>query len=295
MGQAADPVSEKPGKKPWNIKIQKLIQVFVGALIAGVGLEIFLVPNNIIDGGIVGISIMMSSITGLPYGLFLVLLNLPFIYMGYKHIGMDFAVTTTCAIVFLSGWSTVFKPIPGLTDDFFLAAIFGGIIDGIGVGLIMRGGGSLDGTEIVAIIMGRKTVYSVGEMVMFMNLFILTAAGFLFGWDKAMYSLVAYYVISKTIDMVLKGLDEMYAVMVVTEKHQEVSSALLKDMGRGVTILHGAGGYSGRPQEILYSVVTRLEMGKLKDVVQEVDPDAFVTIHQISDIVGGRLRRGGSG
>ncbi len=126
---------------------------------------------------------------------------------------------------------------------------------------------------------------------MFMNLFILSAAGFLFGWDKAMYSLVAYFVIAKMIDVVLKGLDETYAVMIVSQHYQDVAQAVLHGMGRGVTILHGAGGYSGMPQEILYSVVTRLEVGKLKDVILGVDPDAFVTIHQIHDIVGGRMHR----
>ncbi|MBQ7514889.1 MAG: YitT family protein [Schwartzia sp.] len=269
----------------------KYLQILIGAIIAAAGLEIFLVPNHIIDGGVVGISIMMEALTDLPYGLFLVVLNSPFVIMGYKQIGKDFAITTAVAIVFLSVWSEVFQPIPVLTEDFFLAAIFGGIIDGIGVGLIMRGGGSLDGTEIVAIILDRKIAFSVGEIVMFMNLFILSAAGFLFGWDKAMYSLVAYFIISKMIDVVLKGLDETYAVMIVTKLNKEVSDAILHDLGRGVTILHGAGGYSGMPQEILYSVVTRLEVGKLKEVVLGVDPGAFVTIHQIHDIVGGRMQQ----
>ena len=195
--------------------IKKYCMIFLGSIIASLGLELFLIPNRVIDGGVVGISIMMSTITQLPFGLFLVLLNLPFLYLGYKQIGKNFAIATTIAICFLSGWSAVFEPIRQVTEDPFLAAIFGGIIDGLGVGLIIRAGGSLDGTEIVAIIMDRRSVFSVGEVVMFINLFILSSAGLLYGWDKAMYSLVAYFVISKMIDIVIKGLDESYAVMIV--------------------------------------------------------------------------------
>ena len=271
--------------------IGKYLTIIIGAIIASIGLKIFLIPNQIIDGGVVGVSIMMSAVTGLPLGVFMVGLNLPFLYIGYRQLGKSFTIATGVAIVCLSLWSEIFNPVQQITQDYFLAAIFGGIIDGIGVGLIMRAGGSLDGTEIVAIILDRKTVFSVGEVVMFINLFILSAAGFLFGWDKAMYSLVAYFVISKMIDVVLKGLDESYAVMIVTNHNEEVAEALLHRLGRGVTILHGAGGYTGEDREILYSVVTRLEMGKLKEVVLEEDPEAFVTIHQIHDIVGGRLRK----
>ena len=282
---------KRPPRHTLRRYVGKYLTIFVGAIIAAIGLEIFLIPNQIIDGGVVGVAIMMSAVTDMPLGVFLVGLNLPFLYIGYRQLGRSFVVATTVAILCLSFWSEVFVPIPRITEDFFLAAIFGGIIDGIGVGLIMRAGGSLDGTEIVAIILDRRTVFSVGEVVMFINLFILSAAGFLFGWDKAMYSLVAYFVIAKMIDVVLKGLDESYAVMIVTNHNEEVAEALLHRLGRGVTILHGAGGYSGEDREILYSVVTRLELGKLKEVILEEDPDAFVTIHQIHDIVGGRVRK----
>lgn len=282
---------KRPPRHTLRSYVGKYLTIFVGAVIASIGLEIFLIPNQIIDGGVVGVAIMMSAVTGMPLGVFLVGLNLPFLYIGYRQLGQSFVVATTVAILCLSLWSEVFDPVPRITEDFFLAAIFGGIIDGIGVGLIMRAGGSLDGTEIVAIILDRRTVFSVGEVVMFINLFILSAAGFLFGWDKAMYSLVAYFVIAKMIDVVLKGLDESYAVMIVTNHNEEVAEALLHRLGRGVTILHGAGGYSGEDREIFYSVVTRLELGKLKEVILEEDPDAFVTIHQIHDIVGGRVRK----
>lgn len=293
--EAAIPVKENitkshpPRKKQGYLK--KYLTIFVGAIIAAVGLEMFLIPNEVIDGGIVGISIMMQSITGLPVGIFLVLLNIPFLYLGYKQIGKNFAMATLIAICFLSIWSTIFEPIQKVTGDPFLAAIFGGIIDGLGVGLIIRAGGSLDGTEIVAIIMDRKSIFSVGEVVMFINLFILSSAGLLYGWDKAMYSLVAYFVISKMIDVVIKGLDESYAVMIVTNEHEEITEALNDRLGRGVTLLHGQGGYTGESKEVLYCVVTRLEVDKLKEIVLEKDENAFVTINAVHDIIGGRFKK----
>lgn len=273
------------------VYIKKYLMLFFGALIAAVGLEIFLIPNNIIDGGVVGISIMLSSVTGYPLGVFLILLNLPFLYVGYKQIGKSFTIATAFAVCCLSFWSAYFGPIPSITNDFFLAAIFGGIVDGLGVGLIIRAGGSLDGTEIVAIILEKRMTFSVGEVVMFFNLFILSSAGFVFGWDKAMYSLVAYFVIAKMIDVIIKGLDESYAVMIVTDNHDEIAAALLDRLGRGVTLLHGEGGYSREQKKILYSVVTRLELEKLKEIVSENDENAFVTINAVHDIIGGRLQK----
>ena len=270
--------------------VKKYIYIFIGSIITAIGLEIFLIPNNIIDGGVVGISIMLSAITGLPFGAFLILINLPFLYLGYKHIGKAFAIATTFAVISLSFWSSVFLPVLPVTNDYFLAAVFGGIITGTGVGLIIRNGGSLDGTEIVAILTDKKTVFSVGEIVMFINLFILSSASLVFGWDKAMYSLVAYFVIAKMIDVVLKGLEETYSVMIVTSQHTDILNRLMLEMDKGATVLHGEGGYTKEKRKILYCVVTRLEIDKLKNMVLDIDEGAFVTINPVSDIVGGRLR-----
>ena len=271
--------------------MKKYTFLFIGAIITAVGLEIFLVPNNIIDGGVVGISIMSSAITGYPLGMFIILLNLPFLYLGYKQIGRTFALSTAFAICCLSFWTSYFEPIARITNDFFLAAIFGGIVTGTGVGIIIRNGGSLDGTEIVAIILDERMTFSVGEVVMFFNLFILSSAGLVFGWDKAMYSLVAYFVISKMIDVVIKGLDESYAVMIVTDFHEEIASALMDRLGRGVTLLHGEGGYTGDDKKIVYCVVTRLEVDKLKQIALDKDENAFVSINPVHDIVGGRFKK----
>ena len=269
------PILRKRKKaKDW---IKKYFLLLLGSLIYTTGLEVFLVPNNIIDGGVVGISIMASHLTDAPFGVFMILLNLPFLYMGYKQIGKSFAISTVVSIVAISVLSVYFEPIPSIT--------------GAGVGLIIRHGGSLDGTEIVAIIIDKKTTFSVGEVVMFFNLFILGAAGFVFGWDKAMYSLVAYFVISKMIDVVIKGLDESYAVMIVSDENEEIADALIHRLGRGVTFLHGQGAYTGDAKKVLYCVVTRLEVGKLKDIALEKDETAFVTINPVHDIVGGRFKK----
>jgi len=166
--------------------IKRTFFMLLGAAFVSVGLEIFLVPNNIIDGGVVGISIIISHLTGLPLGIFLFLVNLPFLFLGYKQIGKTFAISTLISVAFMSVGTTLLHPVPPLTIDPLLAAVFGGIIVGIGVGLVIRSGGSLDGTEIVAILFNKKTPFSVGEIVMFFNFFILGSAGFVFGWDHAM-------------------------------------------------------------------------------------------------------------
>ncbi|MCC2686642.1 MAG: hypothetical protein K0R75_3541, partial [Paenibacillaceae bacterium] len=187
---------------------RRALLVLLGSCFVAVALEIFLVPNNIIDGGITGISIILSHLSRLPIGLFLVLLNLPFLFIGYKQIGKTFALTTLCGVILMSVGTEALVPVPPVTLDPLLAAVFGGMILGAGVGLVIRAGGSLDGTEIVAILLNKKTPFSVGEVVMFFNVFILGSAGFVFGWDHAMYSLIAYYIAFKMIDLTIEGFNE---------------------------------------------------------------------------------------
>ncbi len=271
--------------------LKKFAMLFIGSVVAAAGLEFFLIPNQIIDGGIVGISILLSYITGFPLSVYIVCLNLPFLYLGYLQIGKSFCFSTLFSVVSLAFWVAYFHPITELTKDFFLAATFGGVLVGIGVGLIIRYGGSLDGTEIVAIILDKKSGFSVGEIVMFFNLFILGSAGLVFGWDKAMYSLVAYFVAFKVIDLTIEGLDESKGVMIVADKADEIADTLLARLGRGVTILHGQGGFTQEPKKVLYSVITRLEIAKLKAIVDEIDPTAFVTIHDVHDVIGGQVKK----
>lgn len=278
-------------RNPVMFNIKRYCILLIGSILAAIGLEIFLVPNQIIDGGVVGIAIMASSLTGMDISVFLILLNIPFLYIGYNHIGKTFALSTLFSIISLSCWVYAFHPIPELTNDLFLAAIFGGIILGVGVGLIIRNGGSLDGTEIMAILLDKRTGFSVGEIIMFFNLFILSSAGLVFSWEKAMYSLVAYFVAFKVIDVTIEGLDESKGVMIVTDHPDEIAEALMARLGRGVTVLHGAGGFTGEPKRVLYSVVTRLEIAKLKSIIYEKDEDAFVTINEVHEVFGGRFKK----
>ncbi len=271
--------------------VKKYMLLFFGSIVAAAGLEFFLIPNQIIDGGIVGISILLSHITGFNISLLLVLLNLPFLYIGYMQIGKSFCFATLFSVVSLSCWVAIFHPISELTQDFFLAATFGGVLVGIGVGLIIRYGGSLDGTEIVAIILDKKSGFSVGEIIMFFNLFILGSAGLVFSWDKAMYSLVAYFVAYKVIDITIEGLDESKGVMIVSDCADEIKEVLLARLGRGVTILNGEGGFSGDPKKVLFSVVTRLEIAKLKAIIDDIDSNAFVIIQDVHDVIGGRVKK----
>jgi uncharacterized membrane-anchored protein YitT (DUF2179 family) len=271
--------------------IKKAIFMFIGASLMAVGLETFLIPNNVIDGGIVGISIITSYLSGVPLGLFLLFFNLPFLFLGYKQIGKTFAFSTLYAVVIMSVGTYLLHPVPPFTDDLLLATVFGGIILGIGVGIVIRFGGSLDGTEIVAILLNKKTPFSVGEVVMFFNFFILGSAGFVFGWDRAMYSLIAYFIAFKMIDIVIEGLDDSKSVWIISEKSQEIGDALVNRLGRGVTYLHGEGGFTGGHKRVIFCVITRLEEAKLKTIVEELDQAAFLAIGNIHDVKGGRFKK----
>lgn len=272
-------------------EVNRYFFLFLGSILAATGLEFFLIPNNIIDGGITGISIISSYLSKLPLSLFLIVYNLPFLFLGYKQIGKTFVLSSLFSVVSLSAWVAVFHPIPGLTNDVLLASVFGGVVLGIGVGMIIRYGGSLDGTEMVAIIINKRTAFSVGEMVMFFNIFILSSAGLVFGWDRAMYSLLAYFIAFKVIDITIEGLDEAKAAIIISENGDEIAEAITARLGRGVTFLEGRGGFSQDKRIILYSVVTRLEISKLKSIIYDKDENAFVTINDVSDVMGGKHRK----
>lgn len=261
--------------------VEKIILMILGALLASVGLEIFLIPNNIIDGGVVGISIISSFLTQIPIGVFTFIFNLPFLIVGYRQIGKTFALSTLFSVALLSTGVTLLHPVPGLTKDILLAAVFGGVLVGCGVGLIIRSGGSLDGTEIVAIILDKRTSFSIGEIVMFINFFILSSAGLVFGWDRAMYSLIAYFVAYKVIDMIVEGFDEAKAAIIVSEQYLDIIDAIKDRLGREVTVLKGDDFYNGTARSVIYAVITRLEIAKLKNIVHGFDENALLTFSNI--------------
>jgi len=278
-------------KSPKLKVLKRAIAIFIGALLMATGLEIFLVPNNVIDGGITGISIMLAHLSRLPLGLFIFVLNLPFFYLGYKQIGKTFALSTVFGIIVLSIFTSLFYPIPAFTDDILLATIFGGMILGVGVGLVIRYGGALDGTEILAILINKKVPFSVGEIIMFFNLFILGAAGFVFTWDRAMYSILAYIIAFKTIDVVVVGLEQSKSAWIFSNKNKEIGDAILSRLGRGVTYMNGEGAYSGDDTKAIFCVITRLEEAELKNIVDEIDTTAFLAIADIAEVRGGRFKK----
>lgn len=270
---------------------KRIFFIVFGSVLMGVGIEEFLVPNRILDGGIVGISIILSHITGWRLGLFIFVLNIPFFFIGYKQIGKTFALSTLLGITVLSLSTTFLHELPVFTEDLLLATVFGGIVLGAGVGIVIRYGGSLDGTEILAILAIRRLPFSVGEVIMFFNIFIFGTAGFVFGWDRAMYSILAYFIAFKTIDIVIAGLDESKAAWIISDYHKEIGEAILARLGRGVTYLNGEGAYTGDDKKVIFCIITRLEEAKLKSIVEELDDTAFLAVGNIAEVRGGRFKK----
>ena len=274
----------------YKILLNQIICLIIGAAFVAAGLNMFLVPNEIIDGGIVGISIMASYLTNLPLGLFTFFLNIPFLFLAFKQLGKKFVVFSLFSITMLSLFVT-FIPFKRITEDTILSCLFGGIIVGLGVGLILRNNGSLDGTEMIAVAYNKKIPMSVGATIMCINVFIYGSAIFIFGFDRAMYSLVTYFLISKAIDIVLEGIDEKRSIMIISNHADKIADNILHEFKRGVTFLDGQGAYSGDYKKIIYCIVTRLEITKLKEVVLAIDPKAFISISKVSEVEGGQVKR----
>lgn len=271
--------------------LKRGVFVTLGAMIMGVGLELFLVPNELLDGGIVGISIILSHLTGLKLGAVIFILNIPFFFIGYKQIGKTFALTTLYGITIMSITTALLHPIPGFTDDLLLVTVFGGMIVGIGVGMVIRFGGSLDGTEILAILLNKKLPFSVGEIIMIFNVIIFGSAGFIFSWDRAMYSVITYFIAAKAIDIVIQGLDESKSAWIISDFTDEIGEAIMARLGRGVTYLNGEGAFTGSDKKVIFCVITRVEEAKLKSIVEEIDENAFLAVGNISEVRGGRFKK----
>lgn len=271
--------------------IKKYISVIVGSVIFAAGLEFFLIPNNILDGGVIGISIIFRYYLPLPLGVFIFILNIPFLYLGYKQIGRGFAIASIFGITVLSVATSVFHPYKPLVTNPFLACIFGGIILGIGVGLVIRNGGTLDGSEMFSIYATKKLPISVGEMVLGINIVIFIISGFVFTWEAALYSMISYFIASKVMDIVIEGLNDSKSVMIISGNYQTISQEIQDRLGRGVTLLHGEGGYSGHETKIVFCVITRIEESKLKKIVFKNDKNAFLSIGTVSEVSGGNFKK----
>lgn len=272
--------------------ILKMLFITLGAFLAAFAIEGFLIPNQMIDGGIVGISMMVSYLTKINLGILLFVLNVPFILLALKIYGKMFIFQTFYAVTVFS----IFVELVGgkigiVTHDGLLVAVFGGMILGAGVGLVLRNNGSLDGTEILAITLTKKFPVSVGEIIMFVNIFIYTCAGFVYGWDKAMYSALTYFTASRTIDVVLQGLNEAKSIFVVSDKNMEIGANIMSQLDKSVTYIDAQGGYSQQEKKMLYCVVPRIELTKLKDIVNSIDPEAFIAIENVHEVDGKRIKK----
>lgn len=272
------------------------VLIALGIFSAAMGIKGFLLTTHFIDGGVTGVSMLLAKLTGTPLALLVLVINLPFMIIGYRQIGARFAAKTTVAIVGLS-LCLFFIEFPAVTHDKLLTAVFGGLFIGAGIGLAIRGGCVLDGTEIAALLISRKSsLLKVGDVILILNVFIFLSATFFLGVEPALYSILTYVSASKTIDFLVHGVEEYTAIMIISPMGDEIKEMLVNQLQRGVTVLRGAGGMGVRgavsyEQAIIYCVVTRLEIGTIKQVAIEIDPAAFITTHSLNDVEGGLLKR----
>ena len=272
--------------------IGEFFGILAGACIAAFAIEEFLVPCTILDGGVVGIGIMVNSLTRIPLGILTVVFNIPFLIIGSRKMGKMFIAKSSFAMVVFSIFLELFAQLTDATHESLLAVCFGGVVLGVGVGLVIRFGGCLDGTEAVAILLNKKFKLPVGKVVLAFNVVIFIAAGFLFGFDRAMYSLLTYFITSKVLDIVENGMEQTKAAMIITNDAKEISNQIFQKLGRTVTIMEGEGLVSGK-KVVLYCVLTRFEIHELRDIIASVDSSAFVAVSDVSEIIGTHIKKTG--
>jgi uncharacterized membrane-anchored protein YitT (DUF2179 family) len=279
-------------KKRYYFKdyLRDALFIITGVFSAGFGLQGFLIPNGFLDGGAMGISLIINRLTQYEFGIILVAVNLPFVIMGYKQVSLRFAVKTIIAIIMLA-LLVVFVPYPVITDDKVLIAFFGGVFLGGGIGLAIRGGSVIDGTEVLALYFSKRSMFSVGDLIAIINMMIFAVAAFLFSIEVALYAMLTYLVASKTVDFIIHGIEEYLAVMIISVKSEEIRKILTEDTGRGVTIFKGKPGLKKDNDEkeidIIYTVTTRLEITRLIRLIEEIDTEAFIVQHRVDDTHGG--------
>ncbi len=268
-----------------------ILLIVLGIFSAAFGIKGFLLSSRFIDGGVTGVSMLGAEVAGIPLSVLLVVINLPFIALGYKQIGKQFAIKSALAI---AGLAIVLATVsfPDVTPDKLLTAVFGGFFIGAGIGLAIRGGAVLDGTEIAALLISKKSsILKVADVILILNILIFVAAAFFLSVESALYSILTYFAASKTIDFLLYGIEEYHAIIIVSDCHEIIRNSIVKGLGRSVTIYKGKGGVSDTERDILYVVVTRLEIGEVKNAVKQIDKNAFIIVHNLSDVEGGLIKR----
>lgn len=277
--------------KSLKAKIFELFMLSLGAFFAAFAIAEFLLPISVLDGGLTGISIILNLLTKQPLGLYISIINIPFLILGYKQLGKGFLIKAIYSIILFSFLLNIFENWSfNMTDNELLGVVYGGVLLGIGVGLVLRFGGCLDGTEIVALLLSKKTSFSTGQVIFFFNIIIYTVAGFLFGVDRALFSLLTYFITFKIIDMVENGMEQCKAVMIIANDTKEISHQIYERLGRTTTLINGKGLVSG-PKGILYVVVTRMELFELKKLIKETDASSFITVTDVSEIIGTHVKK----
>ncbi|MFY7829723.1 YitT family protein [Flectobacillus sp. BAB-3569] len=275
--------------------VKNVSLIALGVLLAGIGLKGFLLPNSFLDGGVMGMSLLINITTDIPLPYLIVIVNLPFIFLAYSQVSKFFAIKTLLGIVGLA-ICIAFIEIPLVTSDKLLIAIFGGFFLGAGIGMSIRGGGVLDGTEVLALYISRKTVLSVGDVIIIINVLIFAVAAFLINIETALYAMLTYLSASKTIDFLIHGIEEYTGVTIISEKSEEIRVMIIEQLGRGVTIFKAKRGFGkrGRKDEdldVVYTVLTRLEIQKLTNEIENIDPTAFVVQQSLNDVKGGMIKK----
>lgn len=291
------------GQEKIEIKefLKDSFSIILGIICATIGLEGFIVPNKLLDGGVTGISLLLANITHLDVSIFIFIINIPFIVMGFKQVSRFFAYKTFLAILVLSATLMLMHSVqfPVITNDKLLIAVYGGMLLGAGIGFAMRGGGVLDGTEVLALYLTRKASFlQVGEIILILNIVIFTVAAFVNGLEPALYSILAFMAASKMVDFLTNGIEEYTGVTIISEESDKIRKHIIAQLGRGVTIYSGKRGLRGKKaqesglnnRDILYTVVTKLELAKVRDIVNEIDKSCFVTTHSISSVRGGMVK-----
>lgn len=266
------------------------LMITVGTFVYSVALEMFLVPNLVLDGGLTGISLMINYQTGILLGLLTFLLNIPFVVLGWRMLGLRFAGSYLYAMILLSGFTALLHNVAPVTDNELLSVVFGGILLGIGVGLVIKGGACLDGTELLAMLCSKRLPVSVGQVILFLNLVIFSVAACLFGIDRALLSLLTYIIASKLIDMVETGFNEAKQTIIICNDGATIATEIYEKLGRTMTILDAHGLISGK-KDMMYCVITRLELMELRRIVEKYDGSAFITVSDISEIIGDHIKK----
>jgi uncharacterized membrane-anchored protein YitT (DUF2179 family) len=274
--------------------VKDLGLIALGVFSAAFGLESFLIPNGFIDGGATGLALMVTRLTQVPLPVLLVGINAPFVYLAHRYLGGGFAIRTVVGIAALA-LVVATVHMPEVTHDKLLVAVFGGFFLGAGIGLAVRGGGVIDGTEVLAITLSKKLRVTVGDVITVINVVIFGAAAWLLGVEVALYSMITYLAASKTMDFVIEGIEEYTGVTIISSHHEEIRLMITQDMGRGLTVYNGKRGFGKQGHnhdvDILYCVITRLEVTKLTEAVELIDPNAFVVLSSVKDTTGGIVRR----